>query len=256
MAPKGNAKTKNVSKGGKNQKVVEQQSSEVTPPRWPILKPLVPISDLGIETIHDGQIVVIRKFFTSSLCQNYVSFLGSLPLTTTPGQPKKGDAVRVNDRFQIQDPGFARSLWESTSLKGLVTKAETDWGGQVCGLNPNIRIYRYTKGQFFDQHYDESNSVALSDDSTSMARTTWTLLIYLTGSTTGCIGGETVFYPEGGNAKGLNKKSSRALDPISVAPEVGLALLHKHGDDCLLHEGKMVEGGEKWIIRSDLCVSK
>jgi len=26
------------------------------------------------------------------------------------------------------------------------------WGGEVLGLNPNIRIYRYSKGQFFDQH--------------------------------------------------------------------------------------------------------
>lgn len=25
-------------------------------------------------------------------------------------------------------------------------------GGQVIGLNPNIRIYRYTPGQFFDAH--------------------------------------------------------------------------------------------------------
>lgn len=25
-------------------------------------------------------------------------------------------------------------------------------GGQVIGLNPNIRIYRYSKGQYFDCH--------------------------------------------------------------------------------------------------------
>ena len=39
---------------------------------------------------------------------------------TTPGKPKKGDAVRVNDRFQINDEEFARRLWEETGLKGLV----------------------------------------------------------------------------------------------------------------------------------------
>lgn len=27
-----------------------------------------------------------------------------------------------------------------------------DRGGEVIGLNPNIRVYRYTKGQFFDAH--------------------------------------------------------------------------------------------------------
>lgn len=29
---------------------------------------------------------------------------------------------------------------------------ETLWGGEVIGLNSNIRVYRYGKGQFFDQH--------------------------------------------------------------------------------------------------------
>lgn len=39
---------------------------------------------------------------------------------TTPGKPKKGDAVRVNDRFQINDEGFAKRLWEETGLRGLI----------------------------------------------------------------------------------------------------------------------------------------
>jgi hypothetical protein len=26
------------------------------------------------------------------------------------------------------------------------------WGGDVVGLSPRIRIYRYSKGQFFGQH--------------------------------------------------------------------------------------------------------
>ncbi|TKA68625.1 hypothetical protein B0A49_10878, partial [Cryomyces minteri] len=35
------------------------------------------------------------------------------------------------------------------------------WGGEVVGLNPNIRVYRYRKGQFFDQHYDDANTLTL-----------------------------------------------------------------------------------------------
>ena len=38
----------------------------------------------------------------------------------------------------------------------------------------------------------------------------------------------------------------------SVMPETGLALLHKHGDDCLLHEGRPVTAGTKYILRSDV----
>ena len=87
-------------------------------------------------------------------------------------------------------------------------------------------------------------------------RTTWTLLIYLTGPATGCVGGETVFYPELGPAKTFSGKSSEGRRPIAVELEVGMALLHKHGQDCLLHEGKKVLKGEKWVIRSDICVER
>lgn len=135
-------------------------------PNWPALQPLVPTSDLALEIILQEQIVVIRNLFTISLCKNYVSFLSTLPLSTTPGQPKKGDAVRVNDRIQFDDNAFAEQLWASTGLKDLITGTVSHdedadsatgglkklWGGEVCGLNPRIRIYRYGKGQFFDEH--------------------------------------------------------------------------------------------------------
>lgn len=76
------------------------------------------------------------------------------------------------------------------------------------------------------------------------------------GPATGCVGGETVFYPELGPAKKFSGKASDRTDPISVDLEVGMALLHKHGQDCLLHEGKTVRKGEKWVIRSDFCVKR
>ncbi|KAF9889145.1 hypothetical protein FE257_007634 [Aspergillus nanangensis] len=229
-------------------------------PNWPPLRPLIPTTDLTITPILDDQIYLIPNFLPSSLCKTYVSFLSSLPLITTPGKPKKGDAVRVNDRFQVQDENFAEMLWSGTAMKELVTnriyaelerereEAETDiWGGKPLGLNANIRIYRYTKGQFFAQHYDDSNTVTFSSPShpSQPARTTWTLLIYLTA----CSGGETVFYPE-------PTRANRNPEPVSVAPETGMALLHRHGDQCLAHEGMEVFGGEKWVLRSDLVVER
>lgn len=132
-------------------KVVPQREPAPKLPQWPALRPLVPTSDLSLESVLDEQIILIRNLFTSSLSRQYVSFLSSLPLVTTPDQPKKGDASRVNDRFQVEDPAFAEQLWSSTGLKDLVT-TNGGWGGEVCGLNPRVRIYRYRKGQFFDQH--------------------------------------------------------------------------------------------------------
>lgn len=159
MAPKKKGKSEPVPRVAAPARPAQQT------PNWPAFTPLIPESGLALQELLPGQIVTIPNFFTGTLCKNYVSFLSSLPLTTTPGKPKKGDAVRVNDRFQIDDPAFAERLWNGTSLKNLVTgAAESEglnlteeqrkelWGGEVIGLNPNIRIYRYSKGQFFDQH--------------------------------------------------------------------------------------------------------
>ncbi|KAL7938226.1 hypothetical protein V8C35DRAFT_291297 [Trichoderma chlorosporum] len=222
------------------------QAAPPPPPSWPAFKPPLPVVELYPE-LHPAtpNIVLLSSLFPRSLCRDYVAFLKTLPLQTTPSRPKKGEAVRVNDRFQIDDPAFARRLWETTGLKDVILENETVknlWGGQPVGLNPNIRIYRYSKGQYFDCHYDDSNYLIL--DSVPV-KTTWTLLLYLTSSAEGCIGGETVFYPH-------DRKS--AAEEIAVSPETGMLLLHKHGDDCLLHEGREVQQGEKWILRTDLCV--
>lgn len=161
MAPKANLKH------AKKPKVLEEKHvAKPSPPRWPLFQPLVPKFDLSLTTLVENQIVLIPKFWTASLCKTYVSFLSTLPLITTPGKPKKGEALRVNDRFQIDDPDFAERLWSSTALKNLVlNNASSDmgnpvmeeestklWGGAVVGLNPRIRIYRYGKGQYFGQH--------------------------------------------------------------------------------------------------------
>ncbi|KAK3686400.1 hypothetical protein LTR37_019873 [Vermiconidia calcicola] len=234
-------------------------------PDWPPLTPVLPAEDLTLESLLDDQVLTIPRLWTASLCKAYVSFCSALPLATTPGKPKRGDAVRVNDRFQVNDPSFAERLWSSTGLKQIVenpavggrvlTAEETQelWGGEVSGLNGNIRIYRYSKGQFFDQHYDDSNNLMFpsADSPTAVpAKTTWTLLLYLTSPATGCIGGETVFHPD------QPSKWEAAPPPIVAELEVGMALLHRHGKDCLLHEGREVTAGEKWIIRSDLRVKR
>lgn len=130
------------------------EAPKPTPLSWPRLTPLIPPSDLELRAVLGSEILAIPKLFTTTLCNTYLAFLQkSISLTTTPGKPKRGEAVRVNDRFQITDAGFAKTLWEQSGLKDVVEREEkVVWGGEVVGLNPNIRIYRYRKGQFFDKH--------------------------------------------------------------------------------------------------------
>jgi len=124
------------------------------------------------------------------------------------------------------------------------------WGGVPVGLNSNIRVYRYRKGQFFDKHYDDSNTVEFTiDGQQTRCHTTYTLLIYLTSSPP-ITGGETVFYTP-------SSRTSPGKE-IVINLQQGMALLHAHGSSCLLHEGREVtddgNGLGKWILRSDLLV--
>ena len=74
---------------------------------------------------------------------------------------------------------------------------------------------------------DESNNlnITIEESQHVSAKTTWTLLLYLTSAADGCKGGETVFYPH---------DRPSAKEEIAVPPETGMLLLHKHGDDCML----------------------
>jgi hypothetical protein len=60
-----------------------------------------------------------------------------------------------------------------------------------------------------------------------------------------------VFYPDD-----LPHRNSPIQKEVVVELETGMLLLHKHGNECMLHEGREVTAGEKWVIRSDLCVRR
>jgi hypothetical protein len=124
------------------------------PPDWPAFKPLLPPTDLSLSTLVDSQIITIHNFWTSTLCKNYVQFLKGLPLTTTPGKPKKGDALRFNDRFQVQDDVFANRLWVETGLRELLL-AESEnnegdgEGGEGMSKEERRRLWRVFWHLFF-----------------------------------------------------------------------------------------------------------
>lgn len=165
MAPK--------TKTAKKQELLSIKSQPKAPvevPDWPPITTLVPAADLSFVPLLPDHILTVPQLWTTSLCRSYVSFLSTLTMATTPGKPKRGEAVRFNDRFQVDDAHFAEKLWTGTALKEMVGQPSVDgrslddterralWGGDVLGLNSNIRVYRYTKGQFFDQHCRSSHS--------------------------------------------------------------------------------------------------
>lgn len=195
-----------------------------------------------------------------------------IEFSTTEMPPRKNYASRVNDRAAMVDRVAARILWAPLRKALLEDNGDDEDGnqravlrrifGSSIGLNENFRVYRYRPGHYFGQHYDESNFVQVEDMTTNPEKprvkrgvTKWTLLIYLTGEDQGEVaGGATMFYPEIGVPVGTKYKSgsNNTKNALQVNLEKGTMLLHKHGQDCLLHEGALVTSGAKWVLRTDL----
>ncbi|XP_047953143.1 uncharacterized protein LOC125204124 isoform X3 [Salvia hispanica] len=215
---------------------------------WPCVKPK---SNLKISHLKGDDLITIQNYLTSAESKAFrdaaeaIGFVhqGSLG-------PTMGEAYRDNDRIAVNDPALAEAIW-SAGLNKFFSDFKIR-GKVAVGLNPNIRFYRYTAGQRFGRHIDES--VDLGEG----GRTYYTLLIYLSGA------------PGKSKAKSKNDSSSQdSLDPLvggetvfygprnalvaEVAPTEGMALLHIHGDKCMLHEARNVSKGIKYILRSDVA---
>ncbi|KAI8098160.1 uncharacterized protein B0P05DRAFT_501584 [Gilbertella persicaria] len=195
---------------------------------------------LELTEVEPDQIYVINKFFTEKECQSVIAFFETNlpPKESLGGKPKKGYAFRNNDRQALEDPKIAQLLWQGME-QIVLDSPMAQWNRTPKGLNSNIRVYRYRKGHSFASHYDES-----VQDKTTGLWTDWTLLIYLNEDMEG---GETVFYRE-------SSPNNRKPDPIVIKPKKGMALFHRHGTHCLLHEAMEVVNGNKWVLRSDVLI--
>uniref|UniRef100_A0A7N0SWA8 Fe2OG dioxygenase domain-containing protein n=1 Tax=Kalanchoe fedtschenkoi TaxID=63787 RepID=A0A7N0SWA8_KALFE len=214
--------------------------------RWPVIKPK---HDLQINRLNDLDLFTIPNFFTSVESKAFVKVAESIGFVHQGSLgPAYGEAFRDNDRIAVNDPDLADTLWQSGLSKVFM---DIKIRRKVAvGLNPNIRLYRYKAGQHFGRHIDESVDLG------GGKLTHYTLLIYLSGGGRSkskndsstlkdttlepLVGGETVFY------------GSRNSLVAEVAPVEGMALLHIHGDKCLLHEGRNVTKGIKYVFRSDV----
>lgn len=142
------------------------------------------------ESLIEDQIIVIDKFFPLDFCDELISsFQTNLKLETTPLIKSREYAARFNDRVSVTSNDAADSLWKY--LRAILLQRpeyadeEIDAINSIFrdakSLNPQLRIYRYTKGHHFGKHYDESVTCPLAHEPKKQGRTKWTLLIYLTG---------------------------------------------------------------------------
>ncbi|KAF8810117.1 hypothetical protein BYT27DRAFT_6502025 [Phlegmacium glaucopus] len=211
---------------------------------------LLPKTELEYKIALEDQIILLDDIFSPAECKSFTKFIDSLPLELTPPK-KRGEAERVNQRFSVTSMDFAQKLHTlllphlpsfpyPTSAKRSTAVLDTPRKPHSC--NSNIRVYKYAPSQYFGPHYDDS----VRDPMTG-AKSEWTLLIYLTGAEDGVEGGETLFYKE---------ERGKPREVITPPLKRGTALLHRHGRDCMLHEGSLVKKGTKYVLRSDLMFIK
>ncbi|XP_051121849.1 uncharacterized protein LOC127245153 [Andrographis paniculata] len=214
---------------------------------WPVIKQK---PNLLSTRLKDDDLITIQNYFTPAESKAFIDAAESIGFAHQGSLgPTKGEAYRDNDRISVCDPVLAEAIWQA-GLKKLFSDFKIR-GKVAVGLNPNIRFYRYTAGQYFGPHIDES--VDLGDGK----RTLYTLLIYLSGipgksktrskkdndtreTLEALVGGETVFY------------GPRNALVAEVPPAEGMALVHIHGSKCMLHEARTVDKGIKYVLRSDV----
>ncbi|KAL2558566.1 2-oxoglutarate (2OG) and Fe(II)-dependent oxygenase superfamily protein [Forsythia ovata] len=208
---------------------------------WPSIKPndLIVLEQVRRRARSKLTWPMIENFFTPVESKAFIKVAEAIGFLHQGSLgPTKGEAYRDNDRIAVQDPVLADAIWNS-GLKTLFSDIKIR-GKVAVGLNPNIRCYRYTAGQRFGRHIDESTDLG------GGRRTYYTLLVYLSGTPGGTkfkskndndsqdslsetlVGGETVFY------------GPRNALVAEVPPAEGMALLHIHGDKCMLHEARNV----------------
>jgi predicted 2-oxoglutarate/Fe(II)-dependent dioxygenase YbiX len=185
--------------------------------------------------IDDG-ILTIDAVFSPAECQDLIELAESIgfeaaAVRSTDG-PKMMTNIRNNDRVVVEDIDLALQMWQR-----ICHLLPTIDGSIPCGVDSQLRFYRYHPRQQFRRHKDGAVTNSLGQTSKL------SYLIYLNDE---CEGGDTAF------------REYYAIDGIShkresiVTPTVGMALLFRHE---LRHEGTPVTAGVKYVLRSDVFYS-
>lgn len=144
------------------------------------------------------------------------------PVTTARGFVMRPD-IRNNERVVFDDVELAMTLYARARSR----LPETMLSRRPVGANERFRAYRYRPGQRFKAHYD---GAFVRKQGEQDEQSLLTFMVYLND---GFEGGETAFLD---------------LERV-ITPRAGTALFFQHH---LLHEGREVTAGTKYVLRTDV----
>lgn len=181
----------------------------------------------------DEDIFTISGVFTRAECAELIGraeSIGFEPASVrTSSGPQMMTRIRNNDRVVLTDEDLAAEMWRR--IESFLPILD---GYPACGVDSQLRFYRYVPGQQFKRHKDGSVTNHLGQTSKL------SYLIYLNDN---CEGGATSFR-DYHDVNGTREK----LEHL-VSPTTGTALLFPHQR---WHEGTPVTRGSKYVLRSDV----
>ena len=185
-----------------------------------------------IQQIDEG-IFTIANVFSPAECQAAIDRAEQIGFESatvrTDNGPTMMQRIRNNDRVILEDLELASVMWDRirTSLPILDFSV-------ACGVDKQLRFYRYVPGQQFKRHKDGAVTNELGQT------TKLSYLIYLNDD----FQGGTTTFRDYVQIDGVHDKIEFSFTPI-----IGSALLFRHER---WHEGTPVLTGEKYVLRSDV----
>lgn len=218
-----------------------------------------------LEDLIPNAVFVARNALSSKECEEWINYAENSGWDDVAHPATKWIAHRECSRLQKNDWTMAHRLY--TRIQQIVMEASKQLDifdkstrlnsshasktYQPITCNPNLRLYKYTKGQWFGKHIDDTNKIEWRGEDTPYSitdvtetQTEITVLFYLST----CKGGATRFHlPKSTKKKGKGNDGS-----VAFTPTQGAVLLHVHGDNCLEHEAEPVVDGIKYVLRTDI----
>lgn len=218
-----------------------------------------------LEDLIPNAVFVAQNLLSSKECEEWINYAENSGWDAVAHPATKWIAHRECSRLQKNDWTMAHRLF--TRIQQIVMEASTQLDifdkstrvnssyanktYQPITCNPNLRLYKYTKGQWFGKHIDDTNKIEWKGEDTPYSaadvaetHTEITVLFYLST----CKGGATRFHlPRSTKKKGKGNDGS-----VAFTPTQGAVLLHVHGDNCLEHEAEPVLDGIKYVLRTDI----
>ena len=182
----------------------------------------------GLEWVRGWEVVVAHALIDESSCDEWVERAEEVGFEMGPIFTEEGERVAIHIRDCLE------AVFEDEEAADLLTEAlaarfvGSPWLDGFVGAHPRLRVFRYSEGQAFAPHTD-----AHIDADDGVSRSEVTMLLYLNDDFGG---GETAF-PDGWD------------DGQIVTPRKGSVLCFEHD---LLHEGRAITSGVKYVLRADL----